>query len=145
MKPPRGRQIVGRVDIVGHAHVRSLDFDKFARAQCADQSPRPLVAFKAHRRLEQAPAQKNRIAAPAFAQRDGGERAFTRKEGADQGVDELGSIHGISPGSTSAPATSGAVAARPALSEEARPLTNFELKVIARSRSASAASTALRA
>ena len=95
---------------------------------------------------EQAPAQKHRIAAPAFAQRGGGERALARKEAADQGVDELR----LDPGHVAEEHERARDIAAPSprdrpCSEEARPLANCGLKAIATSRPASAASTALRA
>ena len=53
-----------------------------------------------------------------------------------------GSIQGMSPRSTSAPATSAGMAERPTFSEEARPLRIFRIEAESTSRSASAASTA---
>ena len=62
-----GRQIVRRVHVKRHTHVRRFDFDQFAFAERADQPARALVAREAHRRLEEPSAEKNGIAAPTFA------------------------------------------------------------------------------
>jgi hypothetical protein len=89
-KAPRGRQIVGRVDVENRAWVRSRDFDARLGGQGSDEPARALVAFKAHRRFEQPPAEKNRVAAPAFMGGDGRERVLALKKSVDQGVNEPG-------------------------------------------------------
>ncbi len=92
--PPRKRRAAARSSGVSISNVTPVSGASTSTSSLAPSAPISLRApsspSRRHRRLEEASAQENGIAAPTLPPGDRGERALAGKEGVNEGVDEPG-------------------------------------------------------